>query len=91
MLARGLALRFEKKTPPGLSLGAIDRGLSTIASKLPDAERAGFEADVKRRDLGDARACQLFLLLGSGVQQLDPGERSEFLRALAGELQAAPR
>jgi hypothetical protein len=91
MLARGFALRLEQKPPPEPQLGALDRGFAAIAAGLPDAARPGFEADVRRRDLSDARACELFLTLADGTARLDPLARADFLRALAKELPAAGR
>jgi len=88
MLARGFALRLERKPPPEPQLGAIDRGFVAIAASLPAAARPSFEADIKRRDLSDARACELFLTLSSGTEKLEPLARIDFLRALAKELQA---
>jgi hypothetical protein len=86
MLARGFALRLERKPPPEPQLGAIDRGFSAIAAGLPPDARASFEADVKRRDLSDTRACELFLTVSSGTEKLEPLSRADFLRALAKEL-----
>jgi hypothetical protein len=83
MLGRGLSLRLERKPPPEPAQGALARGLSAIGQALPSGERARFEADVSRRDLTDARACELFLVVSTGARALEPGARTEFLRALA--------
>lgn len=91
MLGRGLALRLEHKPPPEPSSEALARGLAAIAETLPDGERARFEADVKRRELPDARACELFLTLSSGTQKVGPAERGDFLRALAKALELPAR
>jgi hypothetical protein len=86
MLARGLALRLERRPPPEPSPRAIERGFSAIAAALPpDAQRA-FEADAKRPDVSDARACELFLTLSRGAAELEPAMRVDFYRALASEL-----
>jgi hypothetical protein len=90
MLARGLALRLERKPPPTTSLGAIDRGLSEIADGLPPETEAAFRADASKRELSDARACELFLTLARGSERLEPGLRTDFLRALAKELGGSP-
>ncbi len=89
MLARGLALRLERKPPPAVSAGAIDHGFAAIADLLPAEAREQFRADVKRRDVSDARACELFLTLSSGAEKLDPTLRADFYRALAGALEVA--
>ena len=83
MLARGLALRLERKPPPEPSPGALENGLRAIGGALPEAERPRFEADLRRRDLPDARACELFLGVSAGTHALDPNLRTDFLRALA--------
>jgi len=83
MLGRGLALRLERKPPPEPSPGALERGLDAIASAQPEAERARFRADLRRRDLSDRRACQLFLGVSAGTERLEPAARTDFLRALA--------
>ena len=88
MLGRALALRLERKPPPEPAPGALGRGLAAIAALLPEQERASFEADLKRSDLPDGRACQLFLTISTKTEQLEPGQRSDFLRALAKDLQA---
>ena len=91
MLARGFALRLEHKPAPEPQLGAIERGFAAIADELPPASRSAFEADVKRRELSDARACELFLTLARGTDKLEPLARADFLRALAKELDAPAR
>jgi hypothetical protein len=88
MLARGFAIRLERKPPPSVSAGAVALGLDRIAAQLPPEKRAAFSADVKQPDVSDARACELFLALSAGLAELAPAERSDFLRALAAELQA---
>lgn len=89
MLARGLALRLERKPPPPLAQGAIQRGTAAIAAQLPGPARLAFEADLARRDLDDARACRLFLELSGGAQKLEPAARTELYRALAAELRTS--
>lgn len=86
MLARGLALRLERKPPPSVAPSSVERGLRTIAEALPEEVRAGFERDVKRADVSDDRACELFLMLADGAEKLEPGARVDFYRALAAEL-----
>jgi len=88
MLARGLALRLERKPPPEPQRAAIEHGFAAIAAGLPEANRASFQADVKGRELSDARACELFLTLSDGTDKLEPLARADFLRALAKELDA---
>lgn len=90
MLARGLALRLERKPVPALVSGVIDRGFAAIAEQLPPDERRQFQADVHRPDVSDERACQLFLLLGRGAEQLEPSLRVDFYRALASALEVRP-
>jgi hypothetical protein len=87
MLARGLALRLEKKPPPAVSVAALDRGFAAIAEQLPAETRARFEADVKRRDVTDERACELFRMLSLGAEKLSPPLRVDFYRALASALE----
>jgi hypothetical protein len=87
LLGRALALRLEQKTPPPTAAGVLGRGFTAIAEQLPDDARAKFEADAKRSDVSDARACELFLTLSGGAEKLEPALRVEFYRALAGELQ----
>ena len=87
LLGRALALRLEQKTPPSTAADALARGFAAIAEQLPGDARAKFEADAKRRDVSDARACELFLTLASGADKLEPTQRMEFYRALAAELQ----
>lgn len=92
MLARALALRLEvlrleqKPTAP-LAANAVQRGFAAIAEQLPADARAAFEQDVKRHDVSDARACELFLTLASGAEKLEPGLRVEFYRGLASALE----
>jgi surface antigen len=88
MLARGFAIRLERKPPPSVSADAVAHGLDSIAAQLSPEKREAFTADVKRRDVSDARACELFLVLSAGIVELTPAQRSDFLRALAAELQA---
>jgi hypothetical protein len=83
MLARGLAIRLERKPPPEPSVGAIVRGMDAIAEQLPVAQRAAFKADLARNDLSDARACELFMLVSTGTEKLAPPQRIDFLRGLA--------
>jgi len=90
MLGRALALRLERKPPPEPAAGAVEHGLAAISAELAPGERAAFDTDVKRRDLSDARACELFLDVSTGAQKLEPGARTDFLRALAKELPVAP-
>ena len=87
LLGRALALRLEQKTPPPGVPGALGRGFVAIAEQLPQDTRAKFEADAKRSDVSDARACELFLTLASGADKLEPALRVEFYRASAAELQ----
>lgn len=91
MLARGLALRLERKPPPPLAAGAIPRGTAAVAALLPEPERARFQADLARRDLDDTRACQLFLQLSGGAQELEPAQRTELYRALSVQLRGSSR
>lgn len=90
MLARALALRLEQKPQPSLVSGIIDRGFALIAEQLPPEARSQFQADAKRRDVSDARACELFLTLGSGAEKLEPTLRVAFYRALAAALEVQP-
>ncbi len=90
MLARGLSLKLERKPPPEPSPAALASGLQAIGDALPGGERARFEADLRRSDLTDARACELFLVVSAGTQRLEPHLRTDFLRALAKGL-LAPR
>lgn len=87
LLGRALALRLEQKSPPPAVPGVLGRGFAAIAEQLPDDARAKFEADARRSDVNDARACELFLTLSSGAAKLEPTLRVEFYRALAAELQ----
>jgi hypothetical protein len=92
MLARALALRLERlrldqKPPPRPSAAVIERGFAAIAEQLPEDARAQFEQDVKRSDVSDARACELFLTVADGAEKLDPALRSDFYRALADALE----
>jgi hypothetical protein len=90
MLARGLALRLERKPVPGLVAGIIDRTFGLIAEQLPPEARSTFQADVNRRDVNDTRACELFLAVSSGAEKLEPSQRADFYRALAGALEIRP-
>jgi len=88
MLARGLSLRLERKPPPQPSVTALSQGFAAIAAQMPAEAGAAFQADVGRRELTDARACELFRALSSGLDRLEPAQRVDFLRALAQALQA---
>jgi hypothetical protein len=90
MLARGFAVRLERKRAPDVSPSALSRGREAIIQALPPAQQPGFRADLSDRELSDARACQLFLTLSSQAQQLEPALRSELYRALAVSLRANP-
>lgn len=83
MLARGFALRLEKSPQPGAPPGAIERGVTAASASLPQAERAAFEADVRRPDVTDARACELLLTLEGAVAKLDVAPRTDYYRALS--------
>ncbi len=91
MLARALALRLERKPPPAVSTSAIEQAFAAIAAQLPADARLAFEADAKRKDVSDARACELFLTLASGAEKLEPTLRADFYRALAAALEVAPQ
>jgi hypothetical protein len=91
MLARGFAVRLERKRPPEVSPSALPRGREAIIQALPPAQQPGFRADLSNRQLSDARACQLFVTLSSQAQQLEPALRSELYRALAVSLRANPQ
>lgn len=91
MLARGLALRLERKPPPTLASDAMPRGSAAVAALLPEPERARFQADLARHDLDDTRACQLFLQLSGGAQKLEPAQRTELYRALSVQLRQSSR
>lgn len=86
LLARGFALRLERKPPPIARAGAVERGFQAVAANLPEPERATFQADVARPDVSDERACQLLLTLEAGIDKLDPATRTEFYRALGSRL-----
>lgn len=86
MLARGFALRLERKPPPAILAGALESGFAAVAAGLPATERAAFEADARRPDVSDARGCQLYLTLANGAERLEPRQRADFYRALAVEL-----
>jgi hypothetical protein len=90
MLARGLALRLERRPPPSVAPGSIQRGLRAIAEGLDPQTRVAFERDSARADVNDARACELFLSLADGAARLEQGLRTDFYRALAADL-AAPK
>lgn len=91
MLARGLALRLERKPAPPLAENAIPRAAAAVAALLPEPQRAAFAADLPRRELDDARACQLFLQLSTGAERLEQAQRTELYRALAAELRESSR
>jgi hypothetical protein len=91
LLARGLALRLERKTPPQVAPNALDRGLAAVEPLLPEQQRAGFAADSPRRQHDDPRACQLFLQLSTGAERLEQAQRTELYRALAAEPRASSR
>lgn len=86
MLARGFALRLERKPPPSVAAGSVERGFQAAAEGLAPEARAAFETDVKRADITDARACELFLQLSSGAAKLEPAARTDFYRAMAAQL-----
>jgi len=90
MLARGLALRLERRPPPSATPGSIERGFRAVAEGLDPQARAAFEKDSRRADVNDARACELFLTVAVGAARLDQGLRTDFYRALAADL-ATPR
>ena len=89
MLARGFALRLERKPPPQPPPGAIERGFAAAAAALPTEARAAFAADSRRSDVTDARACELFLTVSQAATRLEPVHRVDFLRALAAQLEPA--
>jgi hypothetical protein len=86
MLARGFALRLERKPPPQPSPGAIERGFAAASAALPEEARAAFAADSRRSDVTDERACELFLAVSQAATGLEPAQRVDFLRALAAQL-----
>lgn len=86
MLARGFALRLERKPPPSVAPGSIERAFKAAAESLAPEARVAFENDVKRADVGDRRACELFLVLASAADHLEPAARTDFYRALAAKL-----
>jgi hypothetical protein len=88
MLARGFAIRLERKPPPQSPPGSIERGFAAASAALPAEARAAFAADSKRSDVTDERACELFLMVSRAATSLEPAERADFLRALAAQLQA---
>lgn len=91
MLARALALRLEPRREgepePRPATVAIERGFAAIAQQLPSEQRLRFEQDVQRRDVNDARACELFLTVADGAEKLEPALRGDFYRALAEALE----
>ncbi len=87
MLARAFALRLERRPPPAVSPGAIERGFTAAAAALPAEARVAFAADSRRHDVSDARACELFLAVSRATTRLEPTERVDFLRALAVQLE----
>jgi hypothetical protein len=89
MLARGFALRLERKPPPQPPPGAIERGFAAASAELPTEARAAFAADVRRSDVTDERACELFLTVSRALTRLEPAARVDFLRALAAQLEPA--
>ena len=91
MLARGLALRLERKPAPEPPPGSIERAVSAVAQQLPEPEREAFRADLSRAAPSDTRACQLFLSLSRGAQQLEPNLRIDLYRALSRQLRASSR
>lgn len=86
MLGRALALRLEGKTPQQAKPDALAHGFEQIAAAMPEPLRESFAADVRRRDVSDARACELFRALSQGAAKLDPAVRSDFYRELSREL-----
>ncbi len=86
MLARGFALRLERKPPPHVPTGALQRGFAAAAGGSSEAERAAFEEAMAQRDVTDAQACRLLLTLSAAVAKLEPAARTDFYRALALEL-----
>ena len=50
--------------------GGRARGLRRSRLSYPPRSAARFETDVKRRDVDDARACELYLTLGNGAEKL---------------------
>jgi hypothetical protein len=88
MLARGFALRLERKPPPQPSPGAIERGFAAASATLPAEAREAFAADSRRSDVTDQRACELFLTVSHAASGLEPAERVDFLRALAVRLKS---
>lgn len=90
MLARGLSLRLERRPPPSLAPGSIQRGFRAVTEGLDPQARAAFELDSARADVSDARACELFLTLARGAARLEQQSRTDFYRALASDL-ATPK
>ncbi|MDF3067161.1 MAG: hypothetical protein K0R38_2762 [Polyangiaceae bacterium] len=86
MLSRGFALRLERRPLPAIAPGAVERGVAAAGASLPEAERAAFEADVRRPDVSDERACELLLTLSRAVETLDVGARTDFYRALSSRM-----
>lgn len=86
MLSRGFALRLERRPLPTIAPGAVERGVTAAAANLNEEERAVFEADVRRPDVSDERACELLLTLSRAVETLDVGARTDFYRALSSQL-----
>jgi hypothetical protein len=86
MLARGLALRLERKPPAEPRPDAIQRAMAAVAATMSEPQRERFESDLTRKDLDDARACELFLLLSDGARKLEPEQRTELYRALGRQL-----
>lgn len=86
LLSRGFALRLERRPLPPGAPGAVERGFAAATASLGEADRAAFEADVRRPDVTDTRACELLLALSRGVETLDVGARTDFHRALSSRL-----
>ena len=89
MLARAFAHRLERKPPPPVPAGAVERGFAATSAALPAEARSAFAADSRRPDVTDERACELFLAVSRATTGLEPGQRVDFLRALAAELEPA--
>jgi hypothetical protein len=86
MLARGFALRLERKPPPRVAPGSIERAFNAAAESLAPEARMAFQSDVRRADVSDQRACELFLALASAADHMEPPARTDFYRALALQL-----
>jgi hypothetical protein len=88
LLARGFALRLERKPAPAVPPDALKRGFAAVGAALSPEERAAFEADAARPDVSDERACELFITLSRGIAELEPAARADFYRALSRGLKA---